>query len=223
MIRQMIKKDLLVELRSKRTLAVYLPISILIAASAAAAISTAMLPEALITSIFPGILWLCFVFAGSVSLGKIFEADSENSAMDALILLGVPPWKMFLAKTISTLLVVYPVHLLSSIALSILLNISLYEGAAPYMLVSLLASLAYSALASLLGAMAQSSSLKNMLLPIIMLPLIFPILFCGINLTSDIIGAASLNYESIWLSLLVGLDVLYIVLGINLFEFVVGE
>lgn len=223
MIAQMIKKDLRIELRGKRIVSVYLPISILIAIVISSAATAGMLSANSLLAIFPGLLWLGFVFSATVSIGKIYDSESEHSALDALFLLKVAPWKIFLAKFIAACAIILPVHLISAAVLAVLLNVSLIGSILNFCLISFLVVVGYASLSVLLGAIAQSSAMKHMLLPLIMIPLLFPLLFCAINLTLGLINTASIDFESIWLSLLVGLDVLYIVLGINLYEAVIKE
>ena len=88
---------------------------------------------------------------------------------------------------------------------------------------SVCAIIACSALATILSGMTVASHMRQILLPLLMLPLIFPILFAATELTAQSMSPAGLEYGSPWFSLLIGLDVLYLAVGINLFEFVIRE
>jgi ABC-type transport system involved in cytochrome c biogenesis permease component len=65
--------------------------------------------------------------------------------------------------------------------------------------------------------------LKGILLPVLLFPLSFPLFFAAIELSMGLVTGGGLPASSPWLSLLVGLDVLYFVLGLNLIAYVVRD
>jgi hypothetical protein len=55
------------------------------------------------------------------------------------------------------------------------------------------------------------------------LPLLFPVFFCGVEMTSQVVVGGGLDPASPWPLILVCANALYLVLGINLFEAAVRE
>ena len=219
----LVKKDLLIELRSRETLALILALSLLLAVITAFGVSSAFLPPNTVLKIFPLLIWLVFVFSSTVCIGKSFDYELEHMGVEGLILAGTPAAVIYLAKVSANFLAIISGHLFSLFLLSILLNVEILPLMPALLFISLLVACAYSALSTLLAAMAASSRLKNMLLPLILMPLLFPAFFAALETTADLFAQGFLDFNSFWLLLLFGLDLLYIMLGILLYGFVIQE
>lgn len=219
----LVRKDFLLELRTKETLTVLLTLSLLLSVIASYGINSAILSAENTRRLFPVLVWIVFIFSATVSINRSFEHELEGGALDGLVVSGAPPYIIYLAKVLSNALVMCAAQLISVTALSVLLNIALTSLLMPLCILSILVITGYSALATLLAGIAGFARLKGMLLPVLLLPVLFPILFAALELTDELIMSGELLWESAWLSLLIGLDVVYVVLGVNLFEYVIKE
>jgi ABC-type transport system involved in cytochrome c biogenesis permease component len=90
-------------------------------------------------------------------------------------------------------------------------------------LVGIGASSALAALLTLLAAVASTSKLKGILLPIISIPVLFPVFLCGMEMTTELVLNGALAEGSPWPLVLLCAETLYLVAGINLFEMAVRE
>jgi heme exporter protein B len=219
----LLKKDLRSELRGKEVLILHLTISLLLAAVVGLGIQNAFLTRDQIQALSPLFIWLIFIFAGTVSVARSFEYESNFRAIDGVILTGFPAGLVFLSKCLANVLVILLGHLVSISALAVLLNLSILSVLAQLLLLSLLVCFGYSALATLLSAITASSRLKGMLLPLILMPLLFPLFFGAIELTAQLFSYGSVDFSSGWLSLILVFDLLYLVVAMNLFEYSLGE
>jgi ABC-type transport system involved in cytochrome c biogenesis permease component len=130
---------------------------------------------------------------------------------------------MYLSKAIVSSLLFFINFCLLTFVLSVALNVTLVGVIELMLLVGLCASTALAALSVLLGAVASTSKLRGVLMPLLALPLLFPLFFAGVELTTELVLRGAIEPASVWISLLVVINALYLVLGVNLFEVAVRD
>lgn len=219
----LLRSMVLLEFRVRDALTLFISLSIMLAVITGFGVTSAALEPPVRERLFPALLWLCFMVTAAVSLGRSFEYESEHKVLEGLLLAGVQPAAIFFAKASVNLLILTLGHLTVVTVLGMLMGVSLVPHAEVFVLVSLLVLVGYSALATIVAALTTGARLRNVLLPLILLPLLFPLFFCAIELTTMILDQGSVPLSSQWLSLLAGLAVVYVALGATLFEFAVGD
>src|ERR1700689_796035 len=60
-----------------------------------------------------GLLWLVYVFAGAMIVNRSFTREVPNDCLDVLIASPMPPWALFLGKTIASFVLLLIVELVS--------------------------------------------------------------------------------------------------------------
>lgn len=219
----LIRKDLVIELRTKETIGVNLFLSIVVAVVAALGAQSAFIAGDVITRLFPALLWISFLFAATLAAARSFEPELEHMAIEGYLLSGAPPSLIFLSKWFSTTVIMMLGQIVNLVALGVLLDVPVGVWFFDLLVVSALVVLGFAALTTLLGGVSSTSRLKGILLPVILFPLSFPLFFAAIELSMGVVVGEGLALQSPWFSLLVGLDVVYGVLGLNLIEHVVRE
>ncbi len=219
----LIYKDLLLEVRRKEVLFSSLFIALALCVMIAFGIQNAFVEGVVIYKLFPSLLWIVFILSVAVSLGRSNEYDSELRALDGLLVSGVPVTLIYISKVVVHCLIMALVQALTLLVLPTLLGIDLSKFAIPLMAISFLVIWGYSSLATLLCGMTNGSSIKSLLLPLLLLPLLSPILFAATELTATLLSFGTISIESPWLSLLFGLAIVYFVLGVNLYSSVIKE
>lgn len=222
-ILSLIKKDLKIEFRSKDTLLLYSVLGILLSAVIASGVSSAFIDRASVKSLFPSLLWMVFILAGSFSVSKIQEFEFQHAAYQRLLVMKVDIWKMFISKVISGTIVISIGFAVSSTALSVLLNVPILSSVFGLAILGLLAAFGFASLSVLLSCIGLRSRMSSLLLPLMILPLLFPMFFALTELSSLYILKEAGFFSSIWFTLLLGLDVLYAVLGAQLYQFVLKD
>ncbi|GAB6853519.1 heme exporter protein CcmB [Asaia astilbis] len=134
-------------------------------------------PE-LLHRLAPGIIWVCALLASLLPLDRLFGAELEDGSLDHLLLLGLSPAVVALAKILSHWLTTGVPLLIASVPLAFML------GATAHDILPLLAGLILGTLLlSLLGGMAAALVLGarrgGVLLPLLVLPLATPVLIFG--------------------------------------------
>jgi ABC-type transport system involved in cytochrome c biogenesis permease component len=142
----------------------------------------------------------------------------EGRGFEGLLLAGVTGSQMYVAKVVViTLLFSLNFCVLSGLLAAILdQDIGRVWGA--LVAVGGAASFALASLVTLLSGIAGTSKLRGVLVPILSLPLLFPVFFAGVEMSADLVTLGSLRQGSVWPVILVAAGSLYALVGVNLFE-----
>jgi heme exporter protein B len=169
-------------------------------------------------SIAPGVLWLALVFAGLVAFGRAFAAEREQASLEAMLMTPASPVAIFAGKAIAAglLLVGCEAVLLPALALFFGTPLS-----APIVAAVLLATIGMAALGCLFAAMVARIRSRELLLPLLTLPLWIPFIVAGGHAVQVAMGAGG-SYDQA-LALLVDFDILFVVLTSLAARFVLDE
>ncbi len=134
-------------------------------------------PEVL-ARLAPGVVWVCALLAALLPLDRLFGADAEDGSLDQLLLCGLPPAAVALAKALAHWLVTGVPLLLAAAPLALMLRAD--PAVLPALLAGLLPGTAVlSLLGSMAGAIVLGARRGGVLLPLLLLPLATPVLIFG--------------------------------------------
>jgi heme exporter protein B len=169
-------------------------------------------------TIAPGLLWLVLVFAGLVAFGRTFSAEREQSSLEAMLMTPASPVAIFAGKAVaaSALLVVCEAVMLPALSLFFGTPFSLNVIVAV-----LLATVGMAALGCLFAAMVARVRARELLLPLLTLPLWIPFIIAGGQAVQSAFGLPGSYQEAI--GLLVDFDILFVVLTSLAARFVLDE
>lgn len=176
---------------------------------------------ALLQRLAPGFLWLAVLLASLLGLAESMAVEHADGALEGLRLLGISPTAIFLAKASANWLFLF---LLSLAVLP--LAVALYDAPGPSSWPQLLAVLALgtgaiSAPGTLFAALTAELRGRDLLLPLLMLPLLVPGLLAAVRATSLLLLGDPMDELFGWQALLCGFQAVYWPLCTVLFERVV--
>ncbi len=170
-------------------------------------------------AVAPGALWVAFVFASMLGLGRTIAAEREKGSMDRLLLCPVDRKAIYLAKLLGNMLFIGVVEIVALPIFSALFGIPLFVGV--FLPVVLLGTLGIAAVGTLFSAMAAATQARELLLPILVFPLIVPIVIGAVRVTGSLIAPAA--NEPPWLGLIAAFDIIFLSVSMLTFEYVVEE
>lgn len=218
----LLKKDLTIELRAKELLLSLFVLSLILVTVFSLGLQGAFINQQTMLRIFPLSIWITFIFAATVSISRSFEYEVEYGALDGLLQLGINPIVIFLSKFISNTIIITLNVLFLEIALCLFLDISPHVIFPSILIPTFFVSSGYSSLATLFSALTQYGRVRSLLLPLILLPLLFPLYLAALESTHEIL-LSRFGWDSPWSTLLLTLNVVYILSSTFLFEYVVKE
>lgn len=219
----LIHKEWRLEWRSKELLTLLACNAVLFSVLVGAGVSSAVLDAATAEKIYPMLLWVVFMLSSATSVTRFNEQELEGRGFEGLLLSGVSGAQMYLAKVVVMTLFFVASFVLLVLLLAVSLDKDVSGIFSSLCVVGLGASSALAALLTLLAAVASTSKLKGILLPIISIPVLFPVFLCGMEMTTELVLNGALSDGSPWPLLLLCAEMLYLIVGINVFELAIRE
>ena len=170
-------------------------------------------------AVAPGALWVAFIFASLLGLGRTIAAEREHGSMDRLLLCPVDRKAIYLAKLLGNLLFIGVVEIVALPVFAALFNVPLFVGG--LMPIVLLGTIGIATVGTLFSAMAAATRARELLLPILVFPLIVPIVISAVRATESLL-APSVN-EPPWLSLMIAFDIIFLSISMLTFQYVIEE
>jgi len=201
------RKDLLVELRSRDTVP-----AMLLFVLAALVVFHFALPEGSSRLAAAGMLWIALLFTALLALIRSFVAERDDAAIDGLLLAPCDRSAIWLGKTVSVFAFLAFAELVALPAFALLYEPVTWEVVAGVAL----ANVGIAAVGTLLGAMAAAARARELLLPLLFLPLAIPIVVGGV-------GASLGDDPARYLGFLALYDLMFAILSWASFEYVVTE
>jgi heme exporter protein B len=201
------RKDLLLELRSRDTL----PAMLLFVVSVLVVFNFSLPADSSANAAY-GLLWVGLVFTAFLGLVRAFVAEREEALLDGLVLAVRDLSAIWLGKGLST------VAFLTLAAAFALPAFALFFEPVEWPLVAavLLANLGLASVGTLLSAMAAAGRARELLLPLLFLPLVIPLVVGGV-------GATIADEPARYLAFLGLYDAVFAILCWATFEYVVTE
>jgi heme exporter protein B len=158
-----------------------------------------------------GLLWIALVFTALLGLTRAFVPEREQGLMDALVLTPADRSAIWLAKSLAVFMFLAVAELLALPAFSVFFDP--VDGRT--VVAVLLANVGICAVGTLTGAMAVAGRARELILPLLFLPLVIPVVVGGVG--------ASAGAGGKYLAFLALYDAVFALLSWASFEYVVAE
>jgi len=169
----------------------------------------------------PGVLWATIAFAGTLGLSRSMAREQTSGCLDGLLLAPVDRSVVFFGKAVGNLIFIGIVEL-ALIPLSVILfDAPLLKPGV--LLVLALGTVGYAAAGTLLAAVAVNTRAREVLLPVLLLPLVVPALIAAVKATSWLMDGGALEEASGWVNLLVIYDLVMVAVSMLTFDYAVSE
>ncbi|MGQ9554616.1 MAG: heme exporter protein CcmB [Anaerolineae bacterium] len=213
-----VRKDIAAELHTREMVSAMLVFSVLTLLIFSFALD---LQGAVARAAAPGVLWATVAFAGTLGLSRSLAREQQNGCLDGLLLVPVDRSAIFFGKAIGNLVFMAIVEVILLPLFSALFNVPLLRGS--IVLVVALGTLGYAAVGTLLAAIAVNTRAREVMLPILLLPLAVPMLIAAVRATGWLVDGGTLAEVGGWLRLLVAYDLIIVAVSMLTFSYVVEE
>lgn len=202
------KKDLLIESRSKSGLGQVLPFALIVLLLFGFAFDT---QGPLMVSISPGLFWVLITFSSILLVSRSMRVESENDAVDGLLLLGFDGISIFVGKFLALFLILLILDILVGSGVVVLFSVPIHS----FLLLSLSTLLATAGIGSVglvFGALVRGANSSESLVPMLVLPILAPVVISATKAWSDALNGHGSIFDP-WLKLLLVFAVVFIVVG----------
>lgn len=201
------RKDIRLELRARDTL----PAMVLFIVATLVVFHFALPADSSDDAAY-GLLWVALIFTALLGLARAWIPESEAGALDGLVLTPCDRSAIWLAKTLAALAFLGVAELVALPAFALLfapLNVAAVAGV-------VLASIGIASVGSLVSAMAAASRGREVILPLLLLPLSIPLVVGGV-------GASISPHPGQYVGFLALYDAVFAILAWATVEYVVTE
>lgn len=213
-------KDLLIELRTKETLASLLLLGLL----TLVVLSFAFDPTTpLRAAAAPGVLWVALIFAGTLGMNRSLLRERDHDCLHGLMLAPLDRGTIYLAKTIANFLFMVAAQIILLPLFVFFFNLPMGSTVISLTPVLLLALFGFAAVGTLFAAVSLRTRAREVMLPLLMLPLAAPLFIAGIQSSAQLLAGEPFSAVAHWLRLIGAFDVVFVVVGWLAFEYVVEE
>ncbi|MFL2784649.1 MAG: heme exporter protein CcmB [Dehalococcoidia bacterium] len=175
----------------------------------------------LVVMVAPGILWVAIAFGGMLGLSRMFSIEMSSGGLDGILLTPVSRDAVFYGKFLTCFIFMALVEIILLPVMVVFFDLNF--NLVPLIIVSVLVLSGFSLVGTLFAAISINTKAREIMLPVLYLPVIAPLLISAVECTSTVFLGDSIYGSSQWLGLLVLFDAVYAVATPFCFTLLVAE
>lgn len=172
-------------------------------------------------AVAPGVLWATVAFAGTLGLSRSLAREQQTGCIDGLLLAPVDRSAIFFGKALSNLVFMLVVEAVLLPLFAALFDVPLLRPGV--LLVVVLGTVGYAAVGTLLAGIAVNTRAREVMLPVLLLPLAIPALIAAVQATGGLVEGLTLAEVGGWMRLLVVYDLVIVAVSMLTFGYVIEE
>ena len=213
-----IRKDIIAEMRTREVIVSVLVFAMLVIVIFNFALGA---DRPTMETVAPGILWVTFAFAGVLSLNRSFITEKEEGCLEGLLACPVSREAIYFGKMFSSFLFMLIVEAITLPVFALLFNIPVLSP--EVITITVLATLGFVAVGTLFSALAVNTKAREMILPILFLPIALPVIISAVKATELALAGDSWGGLFSWLQIIVAFDIVFLVVSYLIFNFIIEE
>jgi heme exporter protein B len=170
----------------------------------------------------PGLLWISFLFTGSLMLNPSFARERLNDTMDALRMAPISTFAILAAKMLANFIFMSLVEVVLVPVFSVLYNVSLAGVVGQLILVLVLGTIGLTVTGTVFSAISSHARLRELLLPLLLLPILTPLLIAAVEATASLFVEQP-ELDRTWVALLAGFDIVFLTASWLLCDYLIEE
>ena len=167
-----------------------------------------------------GMLWVTFAFAGILSLNRTFVVEKEESCLEGLMVCPVSREVIYVGKMLGSLLFMLIIEAIALPIFAFLFNLNL---SLQLIAITLLTTIGFVAVGTIFSALAVNTRAREMILPILFLPIVAPIIIGAVEASKLALSGESWGAMATWLQIIGAFDVIFLGVSFLVFTFVIEE
>lgn len=164
-----------------------------------------------------GVIWLSLTFAAVLALGKTWQREREEAALDGLLVTPLSRSAIFAGKALGVFGFLLTIACIVIPTAALLFSLDLGEVGAGLCLITLSALPGVAAAGTLFGAMTVRTQARDLLLAVVLFPLLTPTLLTAVVASRELFSGASISELGDYFRLMGVFDVVFVSGGLGLF------
>ncbi|MBI4267035.1 MAG: heme exporter protein CcmB [Chloroflexi bacterium] len=211
-------KDVLAEMRTREIISSVLVFTLLVIVIFNFAFGA---DPATLAAVAPGILWAAFAFAGVLALNRTFVPEKEQGCLEGLMMCPVSREVIYIGKMLGSLLFLLIIEGVALPVFAFLFNLPVLS--LQLIAVTFLATLGFVAVGTLFSALAINTRAREMVLPILFLPIVVPVIISAVKASGMALAGESWGNLASWLQIIGAFDVIFLVVSFMVFSYIIEE
>jgi heme exporter protein B len=213
-------KDLLLELRTRERFAAMGAFAVLAGILFNYSIDTTRVrPQ----DVAAGLVWMTIVFGGLLGIGRTFHLESQDGALQGILMSPAPKDAIYLGKTLANFALLYVVAMLVLAVFMLFFGLEIGSSPGALLLTLALGSMGFVALGTLFSAVTTGTHMGETLLPILVFPLLVPMVVYGVGSTGRLLAGRPVAEVTGNINMLGAFALVALAAGAVLFRFVVED
>jgi heme exporter protein B len=208
--RTILAKDLRVELRTMESV----PAMVLFSTSIYVIFRFGLDRTTLDGSLAAGVLLVTILFAALLAINRLFIAEREQGGFEAIRLAPIDGTALFIAKAAALMVYLAGLFFLDS-----------WSGVPPLIPVLVLLNAGLAVTGALISSMATNSRARDLLAPLILMPLLIPLLIAAASIADPLLAPGGPSYGDYgqWLLIMALYDLVFLLIGYAVFDFLLED
>ncbi len=219
-IKAIVRKDLVTELKTRELFSSMFIFAVLVIIIFIFSVDLSIVKA---NEVGPGVLWVAFLFAGTMGLNRSFMLEKENGCLEGLILTPADRTAIYFGKLISNLIFLLVMEIFILPLFMIFFNVDLIAHLGPLLVVIFMGTLGFCAIGTLLSSLSSNLKTREIMLPILLYPLIVPVVIAVVKMTGQVLDGKSLGAMMNWIGLTLAFDIIYIGVSILTIDHILEE
>jgi heme exporter protein B len=170
----------------------------------------------------PGLLWIAFLFAGSLMLNPSFAREQANETLDALRMAPVSSFAILSGKMLANFIFMSLAEVVLVPVFAVLYNVSLTGVVWRLILVLALGTSGLVITGTVFSAISAHARMRELLLPLLLLPILAPLLIAAVEATASLL-TEQLALDRTWVAFLAAFDIVFLTASWLLCDYLVEE
>jgi heme exporter protein B len=170
----------------------------------------------------PGLLWIAFLFAGSLMLNPSFAREQANETLDALRMAPVSSFAILSGKMLANFIFMSLAEVVLVPVFAVLYNVSLTGVVWRLILVLALGTSGLVITGTVFSAISAHARMRELLLPLLLLPILAPLLIAAVEATASLLTEQP-AFDRTWVAFLAGFDIVFLTASWLLCDYLVEE
>jgi heme exporter protein B len=216
-----LRKDLALELRTRQSV----PAMALFSVTVFVLFHFGLDRNTLDGALASGVLWVTVLLAAVLGVNRLFAAEREGGALDGVLLAPIDRTAIYMAKATALFLYLTALELIAIPAFAVLLLGPGLGSAFPELLAIVpLANLGLAAVGALVAGIAAEARSRDLVTPLMLLPLLVPLLIAAANATKPLLVAnGGPDDLAKWLGFMGLFDIVFVLLSVAVFDFLLED
>jgi heme exporter protein B len=172
-----------------------------------------------------GVLWVTILLAAVLGVNRLFASEREGGALDGVLLAPIDRTSIYVAKAAALFLYLTVLELIAVPTFAILLLGPGLGGAFPELIaIAILANLGLAAVGALVAGIAAEARARELVVPLMLLPLVVPVLIAAANATKPLLERVAEPEDlARWLGFMGLFDIVFVLLSVAVFDFLLED